>query len=115
MVNVDRALVEKVAGQIRRIIEVLEVSVCENTDLVFKEIAFYKVFAENLSARKEIQDLAEKNHGSIVHANESHLVVEKTGDEDEIRKMYAHLEPYGIREFVRSGRIALHKSDRVNG
>ncbi|MDD2942811.1 MAG: acetolactate synthase small subunit [bacterium] len=111
-VKADKALVEKVAKQIRKIIEVVDVYVSENREILFKEIAFIKVEANTPERRLEIEEHALRYDARVVLAGEGFVVVEKTGQEDEIDSVYLMLEPFGVKEFVRSGRIAILKEEQ---
>ena len=109
VVDSDRFTAEKIVRQIRRIVEARAVFLSENRDLVFKEIAFFKVAADNAEKRGEIEDLVHRYNALVTHIEPQFMVVEKTGREDEINSLFLLLEPLGIYEFVRSGRIAVAK------
>ena len=112
VIKEEPELAEKIARQIRRVIEVSKVYVAENSELLFKEIAFYKVQAPSSQSRSAIEELAHRYHAEVVHTDENHMFIEKTGSEDQISSLFRLLEPYGIAEFVRSGRIAIRTSDQ---
>lgn len=110
VIKADKALAEKVTKQMQRIIEVSEVFLCENKDLIYKEIAFIKVACVgDHQVRLKIEDLAQRYHASVLAAGDHFLVIEKSGREEEIDSLFLLLEPFGILEFIRSGRIALLK------
>jgi len=111
VIRVERGLAEKIAKQIRRIIEVRDVFVSENSDLIFKEIAFYQVACHSPEKRKEVEELAHRYGSSVIFVDSSSLVIEKTGSEDEVDSLFLLLEPFGISEFARSGRIAILKKE----
>ena len=111
----ERDLVEKIAKQINRIIEVVDVFVSENKDLLYKEIAFFRVQTETPQQRTEIEELAHRHGALVIFAKDNYLVVEKTGAEEQISSLFLLLEPFGIKEFVRSGRIAILSAERVKG
>ena len=108
----SRDLVEKVVKQINRVVEVKEVYFNENRNLVFKEIAFYKVKTDDAQKRIEIEDHANRHGAEVVYVEDEFVVVEATGTEDEIKSLFRLMEPFGIKEFVRSGRIAVRKEKR---
>jgi acetolactate synthase-1/3 small subunit len=114
VVRTTQDMVTKVAKQIDRIIEVLDTYVSENKDLIFKEIAFFRVKTDSPQKRMELEELAHRYGAMATYASDSGLVIEKTGSEDEINSLYLLLEPFGIEEFIRSGRIALRKNPRTN-
>lgn len=110
VVSASFSLIEKITKQLYRIIEVVKVFKSEDQELLFKEIALIKVTTKNPVARSEVANAVSLSKGSIVHVGNDFMVVEKTGSEEEIDSLHELLRPYGIKEFVRSGRIALLKS-----
>lgn len=110
VVKADRELAEKIARHLRRIIEVTEVFLCENRELIYKEASLIKVKSDDdRDTRLRIEELAHRYGAHVVFGGEGFLIVEKSGREEEIDSLFLLLEPFGILEFVRSGRIALQK------
>lgn len=109
LVKTEKDLVEKVVKQLYKIIEVAKVVDSTDQELVFKEIVLIKVHAKNLEKRQEVQHLAELMKARIVSLSSHSLVIEHTGSEEEISELYNLLKPFGIKEYVRSGRVALFK------
>lgn len=109
MANLDEDLVDKLVKQIARVIEVRDVFASLNSQLIFKEIAFFRVAVNSPDKRTEVEELAHRYGASMVYVSQRSLVLEKTGAEDVINSLYLLLEPFGITEFVRSGRIAIRK------
>ena len=109
VVRVPDDLIDTIVKQIRRIVEVREAFASEDADLVYKEIALIRIFSEDLEEREKVEDLAHRYGGKVVYARKDNLTIQMTGTEDEIRSLYELLEPHGISEFVRSGRVALRK------
>ncbi len=101
-------LVEKIGKQLYRIIEVVKVIDSVDTDLVAREIALLKVSANKLEQRKEIEHLVSiSSFVRIIEVKKNYLILEKTGTEKDINDFYELMKPYGIKEFVQSGRIAV--------
>ncbi|MDI6883239.1 MAG: acetolactate synthase small subunit [Patescibacteria group bacterium] len=107
----DQPTTEKIVKQLYRIIEVVKVFEAKDRELIFKEIALLKVFAKNPQRRREIEDLAELFKANIDFVGRDFLVLEKTGSEEEIQSLLSLFRPFGIQDFVRSGRIALTKEE----
>lgn len=112
VVNTTPSLIRKIVKQIDRIIEVVDAFVSENPSLIFQEIAFFRVETETPQRRMEIEELAHRYGAMVTYASDSGLVLEKAGTEDQINSLYLLLEPFGMKEFVRSGRIAIRKTMR---
>ena len=108
-VRASKIAIEKITKQLYKIIEV--VKVIEQTDeaLIFREIALVKVGIKNAKDRREIENFALLFNAKIAFVDANSLVVEKSGTEEEINSLYTRLKPFGIKEYVRSGRIALVK------
>lgn len=107
VVECTKENVDKIIKQLYRIIEVFKVFESEDRDLLFKEIAFIKVSTKNVVARQEVEDVAYIFHAKVLFAGSDYMVIEKAGKEEEIESLLLLLRPFGIKEFVRSGRIAV--------
>lgn len=105
--------VEKIVKQLYKIVEVTKVIEKTDDELIFKEIALIKVATKTPSQRREVEDLAYLFRAKIVYVGSTSLTIKKSGSEEEINSLYSLLKPFGIKEYVRSGRIALTKDDEV--
>ncbi|MFZ9045151.1 MAG: acetolactate synthase small subunit [Cyclobacteriaceae bacterium] len=112
VLTTTREKVEKVVKQIRKLIEVLGAFVYEEEQVYYQEIALYKVPTAAFLNGNKIETLVRNNGARILVIEEDHIVIEKTGHKDETHKLYQALEPFGLLEFVRSGRVAISKSKR---
>lgn len=115
VVKTTKQEIEKITKQLYRIIEVVKVFENTDNDLIFKEIAFLKVSTKNPQIRREVEDLAYLFRAKITFVGSDFLVVEKTGTEEQIDSLHLLLKPFGIKEFVRSGRIAVLKDETTAG
>jgi|GEM_PF-22200 len=106
--------IEKMVKQLYKIIEVTKVQEKTDVALVFKEIALIKVATKNPAQRREVEDLTYLFGAKIVYVGSDNLIIEKSGSEEEINSLYSLLKPFGIKEYVRSGRIALTKDEEVH-
>lgn len=111
VVNTEPNLIEKVTKQLYKIIEMIKVFEMTDEQLIFKEIAFIKVTAKTPQQRKDIEQTAALFGATIVHVSYDYIVLEKTGSEIETQSLFLQLKPYGIKEFVKSGRIAVLKDE----
>ncbi len=109
VIKAEPALVDIIVAQLRRVIEVQEAFASSNEELLFKEIAFIRVRTEAPEQGKQIEEVALRHGAKLALVKKDSVVVEVSGDEDEIGSLCELLRPYGIAEFVRSGRIALRK------
>ena len=108
--SAERESVEKIVRQIRKIIEVLAVFGYEDHDLVYNELAFFKLETERAEEVKGI--LEGYKRAKVLFEDNRIMIVEKAGTEEEIYNFFKQLKPFGILEFVRSGRIALSRNEK---
>ena len=112
VVDSTRERIEKVLGQIRKLIDVLGAFVYNEDQIYYQEIALYKVPTKVFLNGTSIEKLVRSNGARILAIEEDHIVIEKTGHKDETQDLYRKLEPLGLLEFVRSGRVAISQSKR---
>jgi aminotransferase len=113
LVTETKLAVEKIVKQLYKIVEITKVIEKTDDQLIFKEIALIKVATKNPSQRREVEDVAYLFGAKIVYAGSTNLTIKKSGSEEEINSLYSLLKPFGIKEYVRSGRIALTKDEEV--
>ncbi len=106
VVTGENAAVEQVGKQLYKLMEVLKVTDLDDASCVARELALIKVAAK-AQHRGEILQIAEIYGARVVDASPSTLLLEMTGSEDKIDALLTMLRGYGIRELVRSGRIAM--------
>ncbi len=107
-----RTRAEKIVKQIRKLVDVLGAFVYDEDEIYYQEIALYKVPTQIFLDGNSIEKLVRNNGARILVIEKDHIVIEKTGHKSETHDLYQKLEPYGLLEFVRSGRVAISKSKR---
>jgi acetolactate synthase-1/3 small subunit len=108
----SREEVEKLVRQIRKIVEVMAVFGYLNDEIVFNEIALYKI-ATPLGAKSlDVETINKQYKAWVVYWGLDYVVVEKTGNNDDIFAFLDYLKQYEILEFVRSGRVAVGKTEK---
>tara|TARA_R100000935_G_scaffold2403_1_gene6703 strand:+ start:3768 stop:4307 length:540 start_codon:yes stop_codon:yes gene_type:complete len=111
VVEVTEEQVKKVAGQIEKQIEVIRAYYHTDEELIFQETALYKVNSAEFVEDLTIQDFIKETNARIVTVTPKFFVIEKTGKRHEIDNLYDKLKPYGLMQFVRSGKIAVSKNE----
>ncbi|MEW6770395.1 MAG: acetolactate synthase small subunit [Bacillota bacterium] len=106
VVEGDERVLEQVTKQLRKLIEVLKVQDITKEEHVDRELVLLKVNAEP-ARRAEIIQIVEIFRAHIVDIGRKTLIVEVTGDEGKVRALVNALEPFGIRELVRTGKVAM--------
>ena len=109
VVTVHEILIKKVITQIEKQIEVIAAFYHTDQETIFQESALYKVKSKSLFEERHIQNIIKNSHAKIVTVSPDFFVIEKTGFREETEKLYNDLAPYGLLQFVRSGRIAVTK------
>jgi acetolactate synthase-1/3 small subunit len=112
VVNGDERIVEQVVKQLEKLVNVTRVLSVSNQPTVFRELALIKVNAAP-GTRSEIMELANVFRARVVDVAPASLTVEITGPEDRVTSLIGLLQPYGIEELARTGRVAMVRG--VNG
>ncbi|GAA4320055.1 acetolactate synthase small subunit [Compostibacter hankyongensis] len=111
VVTSTREQLEKIVGQIEKLIEVHKAFVHDEEEVVYQEMALYKISTEQLE-KQDVEKLIRANHANILSITPKYFVVEKTGHQDELLDLLHALEPYGLIEYASSGRVAIVKWSR---
>ena len=106
----DRETMEKLVKQIEKRIDVLRAFFYTDDEIIFQEVALYKVPTDKLLADRSIEDLIRKHNARILEVNRTYTVIEKSGHPDETQSLFEELSRYDVMQFVRSGRVAITKS-----
>jgi len=106
VVDGDDHVLEQVTKQLNKLVDVIKVSDIGGDEAVERELALIKVSAD-VSARTEIIQIADIFRARIVDVAPKSITVEVTGDEAKIQAIEKLLRQFGIKEMVRTGKIAL--------
>jgi acetolactate synthase I/III small subunit len=107
----DKPKLEKIVGQIERQIEIHRAFVHDEDEVVYQELALYKISTKALNSGN-IEQLIRENSARILTITEDYFVVEKTGHQHELIALQQKLAPYGLIEYTKSGRVAIVKWSR---
>ena len=99
-------MVEQVRKQLDKVVDVVKVSDISGDDIITRELALIKVKATS-STRSEIIQIVDIFRANIVDVASDSVTVEVTGDEEKTNSLFNLLRGFGIREVVRTGRIAM--------
>ncbi len=107
----DPDTIEKVVKQIDKRVDIIKSFYNTDEELVYQEIALYKVATDQFLALGSIEELIRKYNIRILEITSNCVVLEKTGHYDETQGLFKELsEKLTILQFIRSGRIAINKS-----
>ncbi|QDU73108.1 Acetolactate synthase small subunit [Bremerella volcania] len=106
----DDHVLEQVRKQLEKIVTVVRVLDVSSSDFVERDLMLIKVAAEPGGSRSEINELVDIFRGRIVDVGRQEIIIEISGTENKIVAFIDLMRPYGIRELVRTGRIAMVRS-----
>ncbi|MDP4292087.1 MAG: acetolactate synthase small subunit [Bacteroidota bacterium] len=110
VVNTTEDQCSKVTKQIEKLVEVLKAYYLKNEDMIYQEIALYKVSTEALTSGNQIESLVRQYNARILEVTPDYTVIEKTGHKEETQELFEGLNQYGVLQFIRSGRVAITRS-----
>ena len=108
VIHVTESQVIKVVNQLKKIIDVITAFYFVEEEVVYQEIALYKIKSSTLLG-SNVEKVVRKNSARILYVDQEFCVIEKTGHKEETQDLFEKLKPFGILEFVRSGRVAISK------
>lgn len=111
VVGTEAVQLEQVTKQLNKLIHVLKIVELDPASSVEREMQLVKVTADT-STRGQIIELADVFRAKIVDVDHDSLTIEAAGSPDKLEAMIELLEPFGIREMVRSGTISLARGAR---
>jgi len=114
VVDGDEKIIEQVCKQLNKLIDVIKLSDITDEPYVDRELILIKVNAEP-AVRGEIMQIVDIFRARIVDIARNSLVIEATGDAGKIDAIENSLRPFGIREVVRTGKIAMLRGARAKG
>ena len=115
MVIVEEEQVRKLITQIEKQVDVLKAFYYDNSEIIYQEIALYKVSPKLFFGGGDVEKLVRKHNARILTIEQEYIVIEKTGHQSETEALLNELKEIGIFEFVRSGRVAIVKPmERLN-
>jgi len=104
--------VEQITKQLHKLIDVSKVQDYIGVPIVARELSLFKVNAD-VKDRQAIMQLVDVFRGRIVDMSDKTFIIELTGANDKIDAFEKLVEPYGVKEMVRTGRIAMTRGNRA--
>ena len=111
VVDVEDLPLEQVTKQLNKLVEVLKVVELDQNASVQREILLVKVRAD-MQTRSHILETAQLFRAKVVDVATDAVTIEATGSSDKLDALLRILEPFGIRELVQSGRVAIGRGAR---
>ena len=107
VVNTTEDMVKKVVAQIEKLIDVIRAFYHTNEEMIFQEIALYKVPIDALYESDTVKRIVRNAGAKILEITREYVVIEKTGYKEETQALFEELNQFKVMQFTRSGRVAL--------
>ncbi len=111
VVNVEGAILEQVTKQLNKLINVLKIVELDEDASVQREIMLVKVKAD-LESRSHILETVQLFRAKVVDVATDAVTIEATGAHDKLDALLRVLEPFGVKELVKSGLVAVGRGPR---
>lgn len=103
--------IKKIIGQIEKQVEVIKAFYHTDEQIIYQESCLFKLSTDLLVDNDEIQTIINNSKSRIINVNKDFFVLERSGSKEELEELYHELDKHGIKQFVRSGRIAITKTE----
>ena len=107
----DKAKIEQITKQLNKLVDVIKVVDLTEESFVDRELVLIKMNAES-RVREEMLRIVALFRARVVDVSSSTYTIEITGDEGKINSFLELLNPLGVKEIVRSGRIAIGRGNK---
>jgi len=111
VVSVEDAALEQVTKQLNKLVEVIKIVELDGSASVNRELLLIKVRAD-VATRGQILDVVELFKAKVVDVSNESVTVQAVGNVDKLADLRRILEPFGIRELVQSGMVAIGRGAR---
>jgi acetolactate synthase-1/3 small subunit len=111
VVNVEDLPLEQVTKQLNKLVNVIKIVELDNTASVQRELLLVKVRAD-LAARSQVLEVVQLFRAKVVDVATDAVSIEATGTVEKLEAFIRILEPFGIRELVQSGMVAVGRGSR---
>ena len=111
VVTAEETPLEQITKQLNKLINVIKIVEQEDTNMVARELALIKVRAD-AGSRSQVIEAVNLFRAKIIDVSNESLTVEATGTQEKLEALLRILEPYGVREMVQSGVVALSRGPR---
>src|SRR5262245_15700657 len=111
VVSVDELPLEQVTKQLNKLVNVIKIVELDPSIAVQRELLLVKVRAD-ATVRSQVLETVQLFRAKVVDVSPEALTIEATGTVDKLEALLRMLEPYGVREMVQSGRVAIGRGPR---
>ena len=111
VVNVEDLPLEQVTKQLNKLVNVLKIVELDPATSVQREILLVKVRADS-GTRSQVLETVQLFRAKVVDVAPDSVVIEATGNADKLEALLRVLEPFGVKELVQSGMVAIGRGPR---
>jgi acetolactate synthase I/III small subunit len=111
VVTAEETPLEQITKQLNKLINVIKIFEHEEGNMVARELWLIKVRTDT-ATRSQVIEAANLFRAKIIDVSTESLTIEATGTQEKLGALLRVLEPYGIRELVQSGVVALSRGPR---
>ena len=111
IVYADSVAYEQITKQLNKLVSVYKINDLTDDGAIERELVLFKVNAPS-EQRSEVIELANLFRANIVDVGRSSLTIEATGDENKLTGMEDLLRAYGIKEIIRTGKVAMTRNPK---
>ncbi|MGH4024157.1 MAG: acetolactate synthase small subunit [Pseudonocardiaceae bacterium] len=112
VVAVDELPLEQVTKQLNKLVNVIKIVELDPAQAVQRELLLVKVRAD-ATVRSQVLETVQLFRAKVIDVSPEALTVEATGTGDKLDALLRMLEPYGVREMVQSGMVAIGRGPRA--
>lgn len=105
----NEAELEQITKQLYKLIDVIKINDITRDDAVERELALIKVNATSAN-RSQLLEIVDIFRAKIIDVSLDAIIIEVTGTQDKVEAMIALIKPFGLKELVRTGKIAMVRS-----
>lgn len=106
----EREILNQIGKQIERCVEVLKVFVYDDDEIIYQEVALYKISTSLLLEEPHVERIIREYGARILEIKRDYTVIEKTGHYRETEALFNELKRFDLKQFVRSGRVIVTQS-----
>ncbi len=106
----SQSMMDKVIGQIEKRIDVIKAFYFTDDEIVYQEVALYKVPTPVMLRENHVEEIIRRHNARILEITPEYTVIEKTGHYSETEELFRELQRYELKQFMRSGRVAVTRS-----
>ncbi|HYQ58027.1 MAG TPA: acetolactate synthase small subunit [Draconibacterium sp.] len=107
VVESTQAMAIKLVGQIEKQIDVLKAFYHTNDEMIYQEVALYKVPIEPIYESDTIESIVRNAGARILEITKEFVIIEKTGHKKDTQALFEQLNKFKVMQFIRSGRVAV--------